>query len=112
MFVFLKGKRPNTVNIIKDKVNKWAGSKTFGTPSTRQKDGSVKKMKEGFTIGDYGSRYNVWYVVNGKGYGVDKLSYEHPAPFPEGLAEDHILSWSKEGDLVFDPDVLIKTLKF
>ena len=112
MFVFLKGKRPNTVNIIKDKVNKWAGSKTFGTPSTRQKDGSVKKMKEGFTIGDYGSRYNVWYVVNGKGYGVDKLSYEHPATFPEGLAEDHILSWSKEGDLVFDPDVLIKTLKF
>jgi DNA modification methylase len=23
--------------------------------------------------------------------------------FPESLAEDHILSWSKEGDLVFDP---------
>lgn len=103
MFVLLKGKRPNNVNIIKDKVNKWAGSKTFGTPSSRQKDGSVKKMKEGFTVGEYGSRYNVWYVVNGKGYGGDKLSYEHPATFPEGLAEDHILSWSKEGDLVFDP---------
>ena len=103
MFILLKGDRPNTVNIIKDKPNKWAGSKTFGTPSTRQKDGSVKKMKEGFTVGEFGSRYNVWYVINGKGYGGDKLSYEHPASFPESLAEDHILSWSKESDIIFDP---------
>ena len=28
---------------------------------------------------------------------------EHPAPFPEKLAEDHILSWSNEGDTVLDP---------
>jgi len=103
MFVFVKGKKPKTVNIIKDKPNKWAGSKTFGTPSTRQKDGTVKKMKEGFTVAEYGARYNVWYVVNGKGFGGDKLSYEHPASFPESLAEDHILSWSNEGDIVFDP---------
>ena len=27
----------------------------------------------------------------------------HPAVFPEKLAEDHILSWTKEGDLVLDP---------
>lgn len=27
----------------------------------------------------------------------------HPAPFPEALANDHILSWSNEGDTVFDP---------
>ena len=27
----------------------------------------------------------------------------HPAPFPEQLAHDHILSWSSEGDIVFDP---------
>ena len=26
-----------------------------------------------------------------------------PAIFPEELANDHILSWSKEGDLVYDP---------
>lgn len=103
MFVLLKGKRPNTVNLIKDKPNKWAGSKTFGTPSTRQKDGTIKKMKEGFTVGEYGTRYNVWYVVNGKGFGGDKLSYNHPASFPESLAEDHILSWSNEGDLILDP---------
>jgi site-specific DNA-methyltransferase (adenine-specific) len=27
----------------------------------------------------------------------------HPAPFPESLARDHILSWSNEGDIVLDP---------
>jgi len=105
MFVFLKGKRPNTANIIKDKPNKWAGSKTFGTPSTRQKDGSVKKMKEGFTVGEFGSRYNVWYVINGFGFGNDKDSIKHPASFPYSLAEDHVLSWSNEGDIVLDPMV-------
>jgi site-specific DNA-methyltransferase (adenine-specific) len=29
----------------------------------------------------------------------------HPAQFPERLANDHIISWSNEGDLVFDPFV-------
>ena len=27
----------------------------------------------------------------------------HPAPFPEQLAQDHIISWSNEGDIVLDP---------
>jgi DNA modification methylase len=27
----------------------------------------------------------------------------HPAPFPFKLATDHILSWSKQGDVVLDP---------
>ena len=27
----------------------------------------------------------------------------HPAIFPEQLAHDHIISWSNEGDTVFDP---------
>ena len=27
----------------------------------------------------------------------------HPAPFPEQLAQDHIISWSSEGDIVLDP---------
>ena len=27
----------------------------------------------------------------------------HPAVFPEQLAQDHILSWSNEGDIVLDP---------
>lgn len=30
-------------------------------------------------------------------------SHTHPAVFPEQLANDHIISWSNEGDLVYDP---------
>ena len=33
----------------------------------------------------------------------DRIAFEHPAVFPEQLAEDHILSWSDPGDLVLDP---------
>jgi DNA modification methylase len=44
---------------------------------------------------------NVWYVESG--VFDDPISYEHPAVFPEALACDHILSWSNEGDLVYDP---------
>ena len=33
----------------------------------------------------------------------DKIAYEHPAIFPEALVEDHIKTWSNEGDIVYDP---------
>lgn len=103
MFVLLKGKKPNTVNIIKDKENRWAGVSNFGKRSARTKEGEIKKM-ENFTVANFGSRYNVWYINNGSGWTTkDKYAYDHPAMFPESLAEDHILSWSKEGDVVFDP---------
>ena len=34
---------------------------------------------------------------------MDKEAFLHPAIFPEQLANDHIISWSNEGDTVFDP---------
>lgn len=103
MFIFLKGEKPKTVNLLKDKKNKWAGFTNFGQRSTRQKTGEIKKMGN-FTVGDYGYRYNVWYINNGAGFTTkDKFAYSHPALFPESLAEDHILSWSNEGDIVLDP---------
>jgi len=103
MFVFLKGDKPNTVNLLKDKPNRWAGSSTFGKPSKRNKDGDLKS-KESFKVGEYGFRYNVWYINNGKNYTTkDDFAYAHPALFPESLAEDHILTWTNEGDLVLDP---------
>jgi len=103
MFVFLKGNKPRVVNLLKDKKNKWSGHSNFGQRSMRQKDGDIKKG-ENFVVGEYGYRYNVWYINNGAGYTTkDKYAYEHPALFPESLAEDHILSWSNEGDIVLDP---------
>ena len=32
----------------------------------------------------------------------DKIAFKHPAIFPEQLANDHILSWSNENDIVYD----------
>jgi len=102
MFVFSKGK-PKTTNIIKDKKNKWAGYSNFGKRMMRTKDGSMKEMPK-FEINEYGARYNVWNYNTGKGYSTkDDIAFNHPAIFPEELAEDHILSWSNEGDVVLDP---------
>lgn len=36
------------------------------------------------------------------GYTLGKEKTGHPAPFPEKLAEDHILSWSNPDDVVMD----------
>lgn len=103
MFIFLKGKTPRVVNLIKDKKNKWAGSTNFGQRTMRQKDGELKVSKK-YIVAEYGYRYNVWYINNGAGFTTkDKFAYQHPAIFPESLAEDHILSWSNEGDIVLDP---------
>lgn len=50
------------------------------------------------------TRTNIWsYAVGLGGTTNDKEAFKHPAVFPEKLAQDHILSWSNPGDLVFDP---------
>ncbi len=86
------------INPIKDKPNKWAGTKVHGT--VREKDGSTKPVSNiGKIHPDFGQRYNVWDIPPQRQKGEGK----HPAPFPEQLANDHILSWSNPGDLVFDP---------
>lgn len=102
MFVLSKGK-PKTVNLLRDKPNKWAGLTSYGEISRREKDGTLtNKGKK--TINEFGIRTNIWRYANGKGFSTkDKIAYSHPAIFPEKLAKDHILSWSNPGDLVLDP---------
>jgi len=47
---------------------------------------------------------NIWkYSVGGGKSTKDKIAFKHPAIFPEQLANDHIVSWSNEGDIVYDP---------
>lgn len=47
---------------------------------------------------------NIWpYAVGLGGTTSDKFAFAHPAMFPEKLAEDHILSWTNENDVVLDP---------
>lgn len=102
MFVLSKG-LPKTIHLIKDKPNKWAGYTTFGEVTRREQDGTLtNKGKK--VINEYGIRTNIWRYNNGKGFATkDEIAYEHPAIFPEKLVEDHIISWSNEGDIVLDP---------
>lgn len=102
MFVMSKGK-PKTVNLLQDKKNSCAGKTTFSDITRREKDGTLTKKGKKI-INEYGIRTNIWRYNNGKGFSSkDKIAYEHPATFPEKLVEDHIKSWSNQGDVVFDP---------
>ena len=95
MFIFTKGKIA-TFNPLKDRKNKTAGRAVSG--NIRQKDGSMKpKSTVGNITAKYGQRFNIWYNA------PKQYNNEHPAPFPEKLAHDHIISWSNEGDTVLDP---------
>lgn len=105
MFVFCKGKI-KTGNLICDKPNKWAGHTNWGKNTQRGKDGELKKTKDIKPVPNFSPRNNIWRYNVGKGFNSsDKESHNHPAIFPEKLAEDHILSWSNEGDVVLDPFV-------
>ena len=101
MFVLSKSKI-NIFNPIKDRKNIYA---VRGGDCKRQKDGTMKKgEKGGLALNELGLRYNVWhYKIGGGNVTKDKCAYIHPAIFPEQLAKDHIISWSNEGDTVFDP---------
>jgi len=91
MFIFSKG-RPTTYNEIKDVPIKSAGK--IITSSKTQK-GGWKRAYGKITMNEWQARSNLWKLTPAR-------NVNHPAPFPEKLAEDHILSWSNEGDTVLD----------
>jgi site-specific DNA-methyltransferase (adenine-specific) len=82
MFVLAKGEVDAA--LICDKKNKWAGHKDYSG-------------KLANPVPEFSPRTNIWrYVTSTNGV-------KHPAPFPELLAQDHILTWSEPGDVVYDP---------
>ena len=93
MFILTKGKI-KTSNLIRDRIIKNAG-KTIRRTNRGNNDKMVYHDKI-VTLKEIGKRYNVWTIPV-------QSNKNHPAPFPEQLANDHIISWSNEGDLVYDP---------
>ncbi len=93
MFILSKGK-PATFNGLREpSLN--AGKKQTGT-FRHDGDKLEAKHKPG-VVAETRLRGNIWkYKVGGVNVG-------HPAIFPDKLAQDHILSWSNEGDTVLDP---------
>ena len=96
MFVLSKSK-VNTFNPIKDRktINI---KKVQGT--LRNVNGSMRPVSNpGKLYNQTCQRFNVWNINNEQ----SNLKRCHPAQFPEQLANDHIISWSNEHDVVLDP---------
>jgi DNA modification methylase len=103
MFVLSKGE-PATFNPLKDRLNVWHGEKWSKVRTRRTKSGDLKLQTWFTDEGDkYGKRFDVWQYFSGFDATEDQYAYLHPATFPYDLAQDHILSWSNEGDTILDP---------
>ncbi|HHX24864.1 MAG TPA: site-specific DNA-methyltransferase [Thermoanaerobacterales bacterium] len=102
MFVLSKG-TPNTCNYLKEKTlhpnNKHIGKNQKSATSKENIDRNINRVTKEFKI-----KSNIWfYNIGINQSSKDKVTNKHPAIFPEALAQDHILTWSNEGDIVLDP---------
>jgi site-specific DNA-methyltransferase (adenine-specific) len=92
MFVFSKGKPKTFSPIQKEKVIIASGMSSFskrdGSKIVKYVDRNTRPTKDASNVWEYPS---------------SSKNQNHPAVFPEKLAEDHILSWSNEGDTILDP---------
>lgn len=101
MFVFSKGK-PSKFNPIMKK-NVTAGAVRHSR-KFRNVDGDMVSSFNGKPVNEYGIENNIWLIKNGMNKSTkDKIAFEHPAIFPEELVNKHIITWSEEGDVIFDP---------
>lgn len=100
-YVFVLSKdRPAKINRIADIKNKTAGNVQKYAPKNGIVGSRINTNRD-LVIAENAVRGNVWEYHVGICANDDK--HLHPAPFPEALARDHILSWSNEGDVVLDP---------
>ena len=93
MFVLSKG-QPKTFNPIMQPTK--LGGQIY--------DSTVKKITKGkertkktFVLNMERYKDNIWDCA------IAQNKTEHPAVFPESLVSDHMLSWSNEGDIIYDP---------
>ena len=93
MFVLSKG-QPKTFNPLMQPTK--LGGQIY--------DSTVKKITKGkertkktFVLNMERYKDNIWDCA------ISQNKTEHPAVFPESLVSDHIISWSNEGDIVYDP---------
>ncbi|HEY7328056.1 MAG TPA: site-specific DNA-methyltransferase [Gemmataceae bacterium] len=100
-FILTKGK-PRYFCPLRDKQNREAGR--IRRWKSRKPDGSADRRRKPRMTHPFGIRSQVWSYPTGL-YNTTKDAYalNQTALMPEQMAEDHILSWSRVSDLVFDP---------
>ena len=113
MFVFSKGK-PKTINLLRQNKSestiKRNNSGLHNSRNERQQNGEIKKGNiksvervNNSKLDDTRVKSNIWEIATGSQKSTkDKIAFQHPAIFPEQLANDHIISWSNENDIVYD----------
>ena len=98
--IFFKGERPAYFDKEPLKVEaKWAGVAIKGGGS-RKTDGTTTERKVVMTA-DLKCRGTVWDYMNCGD--KNKLKYQHPATFPDKLAEDAIICFCPPDGIVLDP---------
>lgn len=102
MLTLSKG-RPKTWNPIMVKNNN-AGRKVSMRGNKSGSGQAVRDRDDKVTIKEQRQKGNVWDMTGGySSHGERENTGNHPAPFPESLAKDHVQSWSNPGDVVLDP---------
>ena len=81
-----------TCNLICDRENKIKSGTVIVNSGLKDGIGTNRII----TRKPFGKRTNIWRINQ-------QQKSKHPAPFPEQLANDHIISWSNEGDTILDP---------
>lgn len=95
MFVFSKGK-PNTFNPLLERCKTYGKLHNYKKQVMLDEKQIMRQRDERRAVKEFKRRNNIFaYTVGGGRTG-------HPAPFPLQLAQDHITTWTKEGDLVLD----------
>ena len=93
MFVLSKG-QPKTFNPLMQPTK--LGGQVYDSTVKNITKGK-ERSKKTFVLNMERYKDNIWDCA------IAQNKTEHPAVFPEKLVSDHILSWSNEGDIVYDP---------
>lgn len=93
MFVFSKG-QPKSFNPIMQETK--LGGKIYNS-TVKQITTGKERVEKSFVLNNERFKDNIWECA------VAQNKTEHPAVFPLQLVVDHVLSWSVENDLVYDP---------
>ena len=93
MFVLSKG-QPKTFNPIMQPTK--LGGQIYDSTVKNITKGK-ERSKKTFVLNMERYKDNIWDCA------IAQNKTEHPAVFPEKLVSDHILSWSNEEDIVYDP---------
>ncbi len=99
MFILSKGK-PKYIDLIRTRTKYYSNNQQS---SQRGADGVLTKMK--YEKGkETKPMDNVWEIPTGYNKSTkDLIAHEHPAIFPDKLANMHVMTWCKPEDTCLDP---------